>query len=133
VEIDSRTPVRRLMSGGPISVDERLSLRSLAAVLADADVGVAIVRRADGSAGIVSERDVARALAQAADPDVVWAADVMAEDLVIAEVDEPIAEVAGRMVDEDVRHVAVVDRGEVVGVVSLRDVVRVLLDDVRVA
>jgi CBS domain-containing protein len=114
-----------------IVIDERMTLSSLATVLAEADIGVALIRRADGSAGLVSERDVARALGFGADPDWVWAADVMAEDLVVAEVDEPIVDVAERMVDEGVRHVAIMDRGTIVGVASVRDVMPVLLTAAR--
>ena len=85
---DPRNPVREVMSRGAISVDEKLTLRSLAAVLAELDIGVALVARPDRSVGIVSERDVVRALADGADPDEVWAADVMIDDLVLAEPEE---------------------------------------------
>jgi len=126
--IDPREPVRRVMSVGAISVDERLTLRSLAAVLAELGVGVAITARTDGTAAIVSERDVVWALAQGAEPDEVWVADVMTEDLVIAEPGESILDVAARMRDEGVRHVAIVDDGMVIGVVSARDLLDIVVD-----
>ena len=121
-----RNPVHEVMSRGAISVDERLTLRSLASVLAELDIGVALVARPDGSAGIVSERDVVRALADGADPEEVWAADVAIDDLVLAEPEESVLTVARRMSDEGVRHVAVVERGKIVGVVSARDLLPVL-------
>ena len=125
---DPRNPVREVMSRGAISVDEKLTLRSLAAVLAELDIGVALVARPDGSVGIVSERDVVRALADGADPDEVWAADVMIDDLVLAEPEESIVDVAERMSAEVVRHVPIVDRGTIVGVVSARDLLPILTD-----
>lgn len=128
---DPRNPVREVMSRGAISVDEKLTLRSLAAVLAEFDIGAALVARPDGSVGVVFERDVARALAAGADPDEVWAADVMSDDLVLAEPDETIVDVAERMAVEAVRHVTVVDRGMIVGVVSARDVLPILIDYAR--
>jgi CBS domain-containing protein len=121
------------MSHGAISVGEKLTLRAVADVLAELDIGVALVARPDGSVGVVSERDVARALAAGADPDEVWAADVMIEDLVIAEPDETIVDVAERMSAEGVRHVAIVDRGTIVGVVSARDLLPVLIAHARVS
>ncbi len=127
-DLDRNAPVRTVTSHGAISVDERLTLRSLAAVLGEAEAGIALVRRADDSVGVVSERDVTRALGLGADPDWVWVADVMSEDLVIAEVDEPIGDVAQRMIEENVRHVAVIDRGAIVGVASMRDVLLAALD-----
>jgi CBS domain-containing protein len=126
--VDPRDPVRDVMSRGAISVDEKLTLRSLAAVLAELDIGVAVVARPDGSAGVVSERDVVRALSGGADADEVWAADVMVDDLVLAEPEERIVDVADRMTEEGVRHVAVVERGTIVGVVSARDVLPVLVE-----
>jgi len=65
---DPRNPVRDVMSHGAISVDEKLTLRSLAAVLAELDIGVALVRRPDAAIAVVSERDVVRALARAPIP-----------------------------------------------------------------
>jgi CBS domain-containing protein len=126
-----REPVRQVMSVGAITVDEKLTLRSVAAVLAEFDVGVVIVARPDGGAAIVSERDVVRALAESAEPDEVWVADVMTENLVIADPDESVIDVAARMGDEGVRHVAVVDNGAIVGVASARDVLEVLVEYVQ--
>ncbi len=128
---DPSNPIREIMSRGAISVGDDLTLRSLASVLAELDIGAALVARPDGSAGIVSERDLVRALADGADADEVWTADVMTEDLVLAEPEEPIADVAGRMASESVRHVAVAERGTIVGVVSARDLLSVLSDYAR--
>jgi predicted transcriptional regulator len=128
---DPRNPVREVMSRGAISVDEKLTLRSLAAVLAELDIGIALVAAPDGSASVVSERDVVRALADGADADEVWVADVTSHDLVIAEPEETILDVAERLSAEAVRHVTVVDRGAIVGVVSARDVLPILTDFAR--
>ncbi len=128
---DPREPVRRVMTVGAIAVGEKLTLRSLAALLDEVGIGVAVVARPDGTAAIVSERDVVRALAQGAEPDEVWVADVMTEELVIADPDEPMITVAARMDDEGVRHVAVVDNGAIVGIVSARDLIGALVDYVE--
>jgi signal-transduction protein with cAMP-binding, CBS, and nucleotidyltransferase domain len=128
---DPNTPVREVMSRGAISIDEKLTLQSVASVLADLDIGVALVARADGSAGIVSERDLVRAIAAGAGTDEVWAADVMTDDLVLAEPEETIVDVADRMMSELVRHVAVVERGTIIGVVSARDILPALTDYAR--
>ena len=128
---DPREPVRRVMSVGVMTVDGKLTLRSLATVLADNDVGVALVARPNAGAAVVSERDIVRALADGAEPDEVWVADVMSEDVVIGEPEEPVIDIAARMDEERVRHVAVVEGGVVVGVVSARDVLGALVDYLR--
>jgi CBS domain-containing protein len=125
----ARDAIGSLVGRAPVSVAEKLTLRSVAAVLSAEDIGAALVLRDDGSLGIVSERDVARALAEDADPDVVWSADVMTEEVVTARHDELVIDVAMRLLDDRVRHVAVVEGERIIGIVSSRDVFRVLADD----
>lgn len=125
----AREPVQTLVRSAPVTIDEKLTLRAVAAVLVAEDIGVALVERDDGSMGIISERDVTRALAEDADPDLVWSADVMTEDLVTAQSDEPIMSVALRLVDASIRHIAVVDHEAIVGIVSSRDIFAVLAQD----
>lgn len=129
MDIDAKSPVRSIVWTEPVSADERTSLRSLAAILCEFGIGVAIVNRADGPPGIVSERDIVAALGEGADPDVVWARDVMSEDLIAVDPDARIFDVALRMSDENLRHLAVVEGDEVVGIVSIKDVVRVVTED----
>jgi signal-transduction protein with cAMP-binding, CBS, and nucleotidyltransferase domain len=121
--------VGRLVWAEPVTIDEKLTLRSVAAVLRADDIGAALVRRDDRIAGIVSERDVVRALADDADPDTVWSADVMTEELSTTESDAPILRVALEMLEQAIRHVAITEDSEVVGIVSARDVFRVLAED----
>jgi CBS domain-containing protein len=123
-------PIVALLARGPVSVSEKLTLRSLAAVLTEAAVGAAIVALEDGGAAIVSERDITRALADGADPDTIWSADVMSVTLVDADADDSILEVAFLMLDRDIRHVVVRDGDQILGVVSAREVFRVLAVDV---
>jgi CBS domain-containing protein len=122
-------PVITLVRTDPVSVDEKMTLRSVAAVLAAIDIGAALVHRNHEPVGIVSERDVVRALADDADPDAVWSADVMTEDLVTAGADEPVLRAAFRMIDEGIRHMAVLEDERIVGVISSRDVFQVLSED----
>jgi CBS domain-containing protein len=128
---EPRNPVSDVMSRGAIAVDEKLTLRSLAAVLAELDIGVALVGQPGGAVSLISERDVVHALADGADPDEVWAADVVSDDIVFAEPDETILSVAEQMTAEGVRHIPIVDRGTIVGVVSARDVLPILTSHAR--
>lgn len=120
-------PVDRLMAKPVVAVAPRLTLRSLSAVLAGENVGAVVVRDEEGNLGIVSERDVVRALADGADPDEVWAADVMATEPRWVEPQTPIAEAAELMLSAGIRHVPVVEGGEAVGIVSIRNALGVLL------
>jgi len=73
--------------------------------------------------GVITERDLVRALAREPDPGAATAADHATRGLVTAAPDDDLSAVARRMVDADVRHLPVVDEhGELLGVVSMRDV-----------
>jgi CBS domain-containing protein len=65
---------------------------------------------------------VLAALSGDADPDTVWAADMMTEEIVTVHAGDRVLDAARRMVEKDVRHFVVIDHdGRVVGVVSMRD------------
>lgn len=121
-------PVRELMSMPVAWIEPDVSLFDLAAKLEEERVGALPVMSGDHLDGVVSERDIVRTLSAGGDPTEVWAADVMAEDPVYVDVEDTILSVAERMLDEGVRHVPVVSNGRVLGVVSVRDALRVLAD-----
>jgi CBS domain-containing protein len=121
-------PVRVLMSMPPASVDPNTSLVDLASTLETQGVGAVTVMTGEHLDGMVSERDIVRTLAAGGDPTEVWAVDVMADEPLYADLDDPIVTVAERMLDHGVRHVPVVSDGRVLGVVSIRDALRVLAD-----
>lgn len=119
--------VRDVMSSPPVDVVPETSLRDVAALLDEHEIGVVVVLGADGLEGVVSERDVVRALGQGADMDATCAADVMATEPVWVTEDDTVDDAAASMADEAVRHLPVLDEdGQVCGILSSRDVLRVL-------
>ena len=119
--------VRSLVHRPAVEVALRDTLRSVARTLAEESVGLAVVTAPHGpgrgtrAAGVVSERDVVAALADGADPDEVWAENVMTADLAATTLDEPVVTAARRMLDNEIRHLPVYDGEALVGVVSMRD------------
>ena len=89
-------------------------------------IGAIVVTTADGKvAGILSERDVVRHLGKD------WASlanrpvsDVMTKDVVTMSRRATVAEVMERMTERRIRHLPIVDNGELVGIVSIGDVVK---------
>jgi CBS domain-containing protein len=124
-------PVRLVSSLPIISIEPNATLADLAGELERQQVGVLGVATGDGVDGVISERDLARAVAARADPDDVWVADLMSEDLVRIDGDEPVSAAAELMLDTGVRHLVMVVDGRVAGVVSVRDVLAVFADDWR--
>lgn len=126
-------PIRRLLTGEAVRVDEKTTLRAIAVVLASANIGAALVDRRGQTIGIVSERDVVWALADGADADAHCSADVMSDTLITVDADDSILAVAFRMIDGGIRHLGVVDADRAMGVVSSRDVFAVLAEDALAA
>jgi CBS domain-containing protein len=126
--INPDDPVRLLASVPMVSIEPTVSLADLAAKLEVERVGAVAVMSGGQLDGVISERDIVRALAEHGDPDDIWAADVMADTPVRVDAEDPIAVAAARMLDEGVRHLPVVSDGDVLGVVSIRDVLGVFLD-----
>ena len=74
---------------------------------------------------VVTERDLLRAVAAGLDPGTAYVEDHMTGEVVTAAPDWPIAEAGAVMVKHGVRHVLVFEGSELVGILSMRDVVRV--------
>lgn len=80
--------------------------------------------------GIITERDILRALAEGADPGAARVAAYMTGNAVTITAEWHVVEAASTMVEKGFRHLIVVDdEGRAVGVLSIRDVVRALLHD----
>ena len=89
------------------------------------DVGSVIVITGsddENIVGILTERDVVRAIADGADPSSTLVGDYMTAGATTASPDESVMEAARTMVGLGIRHLPVVVEGRPVGVVSLRDI-----------
>jgi CBS domain-containing protein len=71
--------------------------------------------------GIVTERDIVAALAEGADPSTTMVAEYMTDRPVTVAPDDDLAVAAQRMAELGVRHLPVVDGHQLVGVLSIRD------------
>jgi len=118
--------VRDAMSKAVLTVGPEHTLRQTARLMTDRRVGSAIVVDPDGAgAGIITERDVLYAVGAGLDPDVERTAAHVTMDVVYAGPDWTIAEAAAAMVRGGFRHLVVLDGDEVLGVISVRDILRV--------
>ncbi len=99
-------------------------------VMADKDVGALLVVQGRALLGIVSERDYARKVAlkrrQSKDTLV---QEIMSDDLVCVTPEQPIEQCMALMTARHVRHLPVFARDQLVGVISIGDVVKALISD----
>ena len=121
--------VREGMNTRVVTVGPSHTLREAARRMTQCDVGAAVVMDPDSAgAGIITERDLLRACGRGDDPDRELVADHMTQRLTYAAADWPLERAAERMVRARFRHVVVLDGSEVVGILSMRDIVRCLID-----
>ena len=117
--------ISTLIGGAVASTTPDATLYEVAALLAAGDIGALVVD--DGSDGeeeaiaVVTERDVIRALAALADPAEVLVHTIASTDLVWCDAESSVAEVAELMSSRFLRHVLVEEDGDLVGIVSARD------------
>ncbi len=118
--------VRDAMTPSVVTVGPTHTLRQVAQSMAGRKVGAAVVQDPDADGpGILTERDVLEAIAQGQDPDSEPAADHLTPDAVVAAPDWPLLQAAQAMLAGGFRHLVVCEGDDVVGVLSVRDVLRV--------
>jgi CBS domain-containing protein len=119
--------------GTAVSIPPDAGLDEALDQLATQNVG-ALVVSSDGRKveGIVSERDIVRAL-QREGPELLRkkVRDVMTRDVITCVADDRAAGIMAVMVSKHLRHIPVVKDGELVSMVSIRDLLQLRLDEVR--
>ena len=129
-EIGLRTKmlVKDVMSSPVVTLDENEASNKAAVVMDKNDLGCVIVtNNAGNSIGIITERDlVIRVLAKNLKPDTVKAKEIMTTPLVTIEPDATITEAARRMNRLDIRRLGVIYKGNLVGIISSKDILGVM-------
>ncbi len=102
------------------------SLRQAAAAMWDRKVGAAVVVDPEAPGpGVITERDILRSVARGEDPDAERVARHLTAHLTFAHPDWSLERAAATMVRGGFRHLVVVAGSELVGILSMRDIVRV--------
>jgi CBS domain-containing protein len=123
--------------GEVVSIEPTADLVAAAKLLTAHRIGVLVVTDAAGRlVGILSERDIMRALAESAGAALqLSVAQVMTRDVATCGVNDSIGSILKRMTEGKFRHMPVLDNQRLVGVVSIGDVGKqhmgILLDHVR--
>ena len=104
-----------------VSIDVRDSVADAASRMQFDEVGSLVVYDGEDFVGILTERDIVRAVADEADPSSTAVSAYMTEGPFVATPDMTSEQAIARMVDLGVRHLPVVLDGKVVGMISARD------------
>lgn len=118
--------VRDGMSEVVLTVGPSHTLREAAAMMVEKGIGAALVTDDERPVPcIVTERDILNSLGSGQDPDAELVAEHMSEGVVAASPDWSLEHAAAEMSTRGIRHLVVFDGGDLVGVLSIRDIVRV--------
>ncbi len=113
--------VADIMHRNVVTVNGQDTLAEAAQVLRDHGISSVVVKGDRGPSGIVTERDFVSLVADGLDPAATKVKDRMSRDLATVEPKADIADAAKLMADRGIRHLPVVERGRLAGIISIRD------------
>lgn len=114
------------------TVQSGLSIKETVNYMASKGVGLVPVMQQEKLVGVFSERDlVNRVIAKDKDINVTLVDDVMSTSLVIAKIDESNESVLAKMKEAKTRHVLIIDNDKLVGVLSVRDLLEIDLNQCK--
>ena len=128
------TTIRQILAGKPeiYSIDPEATVFEALGLMEEKNVGALLVMKSDQLVGIFSERDYARRMIlQGRTSRETPVREVMTSKVFVITPDTTSGECMMHMTDRHVRHLPVVEGGRVVGVISIGDVVRSVIDDLR--
>jgi CBS domain-containing protein len=119
--------IGEIIQGHPLfHVTSTASVRDVARTMSESNIGAIAVLDAGKLVGIFSERDVVtRIVAEGRNPDETRVDSVMTKDLFVAGPDDDINAALQKMHECNCRHLPVVHRGNLVGMISIRDLLKV--------
>ncbi len=121
--------VVRQKGGRVFSVEPGTSVLKALELMAEKNIGAVMVMTGDKVAGILSERDCVRKMdlaGKSAKDSTVQ--EIMTRDVLYVEAGQPIEECMAIMIDKNIRHLPVYENGKLLGLISVRDVLKDVVD-----
>jgi len=115
-----------------VTIRPEESIRHALTLLAEHNIGVLVVVDATGKPiGIISERDIVRAAVRNEQVFGEPVSAIMTRDVIMGTPQDDLDAVGQTMTDRRIRHLPVVDRGGLVGIVSIGDILKAQRDQYR--
>ena len=116
-----------------ITAGTQTGIREAMQLLISNNIGcLPVVDDSDGLVGIISDKDIFRKVH--ADPQNFLEAevgDLMTTDVIVGLPDDEVSYIAGVMTNNRIRHIPVVDNKRLVGLISIGDIVKIQMDDIK--
>jgi CBS domain-containing protein len=116
--------VSEIMSKDVVTVGPEYNVADVASLMRSKRIGSVIVLEDDRVLGILTERDILGVVGSGEDPKNVAAHEALTDDVVTIGPDAPVEEAAEEMVRAGVRHLPVISEQALIGILSMRDLVR---------
>jgi CBS domain-containing protein len=98
-------------------------------LMAKQNIGALMVMRGDKVEGILSERDCIRKMdLEGRSAQVTHVNEIMTTKVIYVEASQPLEECMALMIDKNIRHLPVYDNGQLLGLISVRDVLKEIVD-----
>lgn len=116
-----------------VSIESSVTIAAVADILSRERIGAVLITNGGGEhTGIISERDVVRGLAEhgptALDAP---ASDFMSQSLVTCSPESSTEDIMSQMLESQIRHLPVVHNGALIGIISIGDVVKAVLSELK--
>lgn len=119
--------VRGVMKKPVITVDKACSIHKAAKMMSEKRIGCIVIVDEGKPVGIATERDILqRFVAKGLDASKVRIKDIASKPLITINADTPIISAVRVMQKNNVRHLPIIEKGELVGIVTQRDLLRAL-------
>ena len=118
--------LNELVRRKPITISGEATIYDVVKIMAEQNIGFLVVVENGRMVGVLSERDVVRSLAERGNLSV-KVSDICKRDIIMLQADATLEEAAEKMGKHGIRHIVVVNKsGELIGVVSVRDLIQEL-------
>jgi len=115
--------VKDVMTYPAITKDEDVSIAAISKCMKMSGIGSVVITKEGNPVGVVTDRDIVlKEIMKNKNPDTVKAKEIMASPLVTIEVDASIMGACKVLTEKGIRRLLVIDDGELVGIISLRNI-----------
>ncbi|MGD9875115.1 MAG: cyclic nucleotide-binding/CBS domain-containing protein [Kiritimatiellia bacterium] len=116
-------------SGKLFTIKEDCTLREMVRIACEMKIGALLVSDDDDNLlGIISERDILRQVNAKVDFDKVTVGDIMTRNLLTVDPEEGIQEAMDIMIKKRIRHLPVIHKGKIEGLITVRDILHAMRD-----
>jgi signal-transduction protein with cAMP-binding, CBS, and nucleotidyltransferase domain len=124
---DVYRPLSVLMRREIQAIDREATLNTVAKRMAEKRIGALMVTQAGEITGIITERDLLqKSLAKNQDPAQVRAGSVMTQPLIDIDINRTVHDASDLMAEKNIRHLPVTENRKIVGILSVRDLIRMI-------